>query len=99
MTLITLKKDLLQDGTKIQIEDWSTEYSFMPYGRTIATYPKSKTTLKGSFSPNLDETFRCAFNFKSHEEALHAYDNLITGKKVLSDYIAFLDNKEYAKCI
>lgn len=99
MTIIIVEKDLLPDGTKIQIEDWSTEYSFMPYGRTVASYPKSKANHKGDFSPKIDKLFRCAFDFNSHAEAKNAYDELLSGSKTLSDYKNFLQYKENQNCI
>ena len=99
MTIIIVEKDLLQDGTKVQIEDWSTEYSFMKYGTTLASYPKSKANHKGEFAPKLDKSFRCAFDFNSHEEAKNAYDELLSGNKTLSDYKKFLQSKEYQNCI
>lgn len=64
----------------------------------LATYPKSKTTLEGGFSPNLNETFRCGFNFKSHEQSLQAYKELIAGTKVLTDFIEYMDTPRYAVC-
>ncbi|MFB7301707.1 hypothetical protein [Heyndrickxia sporothermodurans] len=31
-----LEKGMMLDRTLIQIEEWSTDYSFMPYGSTLA---------------------------------------------------------------
>ncbi len=32
-----LEKGIMLDGTVIQIEEWNENYSFMPYGSTLAT--------------------------------------------------------------
>lgn len=94
-----LNKTILSDGTKIQVEDWSKDWTCYSYGETLAAYPESKVTLEGSFSPNFRESFRCQFNFKSHEQALQAYNELLEGVKVLSDFSEFLKYPEYAVCI
>lgn len=94
-----LTKDNMQDGTLIQIEEWNENYSFMPYGRTLATYPISKGNHRGSFSPKLDQKFRCEFEFDSHEEAKSAFNELLTGNKTLLDYADFLRDRKYQDCI
>ena len=94
-----LNKTVLSDGTKIQIEDWSEDYSFKKYGATLATYPKSKINVDGQFSPKWNRTFRCAFEFESHDDAVAAYNELIAGNKVLSDYVNYLQDKKDAMCI
>ncbi|PTY77233.1 hypothetical protein B5V89_15255 [Heyndrickxia sporothermodurans] len=95
-----LEKGMMLDGTLIQIEEWSTDYSFMPYGSTLASYPKSKQTLDGSFSPNRNERFRFELTFKSYEDTKKAFDKLINGEKQLNDYENnFKGKKEYLECI
>lgn len=79
-------KGSMQDETSIQIEDWSKDYSFMPYGSMIGAYPISKQTLKGNFSPELGRAFRFQLDFESHEEAQKAFDNLVNGNSKLIDY-------------
>lgn len=95
-----LEKGILSNGTDIQIEDWSKDFSFYSYGSTLGTYPKSKQTLEGSFSPNLNESFRFALEFSNYAEAKEAFEKLISGKKKLADYKDnFKGNKEYLKCV
>lgn len=59
-----LQKGIMPNGTVIQIEEWNENYSFMPYGGTIASYPKSKVSHEGSFAPKGNETYRFQFDFK-----------------------------------
>lgn len=94
-----LDKGIMLDGTSVQIEDWKEDYSFMQYGSTLASYPISKQTLKGSFSPNLGRKFRCEFNFSSHEEAKNALNELTKGNKTLFDYKDFIQDRELLNCI
>lgn len=94
-----LHKGKLKDGTTIQLEDWSKEYTFMTYGSSVATYPIAKVTCEGDFSPKKGKTFRCMFEFDNYEEALQAYNALIKGNKNLRYYKEFLREKQYADCI
>jgi len=95
-----LEKGIMSDGTKIQIEEWKEDYSFMSYGSTLATYPKSKQTLDGSFSPNRNETFRFQLSFNSHEETKEAYEKLLNGDGQLNEYACnFKGDNEYLDCI
>lgn len=94
-----LTKGITLNGVAIQIEEWSEDYSFMPYGNTIAAYPKSKTSHEGSYSPKANEKYRFAFNFNSYEETQNAYKALVNGNKDISDYKSFLSEKRYQDCI
>ena len=94
-----LKKGAMSDGTKIQIEEWSENYSFMPYGSTIASYPKSKVSHAGSFSPKGNETYRFEFDLNSNKEAEQVFNSLLNGNSVLADHKSKLTRKEYADCI
>jgi hypothetical protein len=89
-----LEKAILPTGEHIQIEEWNENYSFIPYGSTIGTYPKSKQTLDGAFSPTINKTFRFQLDFNNHEEALKVFDNLKNGKTKLIDYINHFKGKE-----
>lgn len=90
----------IPNGTNIQIEDWSENYHFHNYADTIASYPISKMTHAGAYAPKAGETYRFAFKFESTEEAKNAYDDLITGRKELSDFRSKMDGKlEYRNCI
>ena len=94
-----LKTGTMKDGTDIQIEEWNEDYSFMPYGNTLATYPKSKVSQEGPYAPKANERYRFDFEFNSHEEAETAYNELIEGTKTLSDFKNQLRNMKYQDCI
>lgn len=94
-----LQEGTMPDGTHIQIEEWNENYSFMPYGSTIASYPKAKVSHPGSFSPKGNEIYRFQFDFASQEEAFNAFSDLLTGNKVLSDFKSKMYNPKYADCI
>lgn len=94
-----LRKEVMPNGTAIQIEEWNENYEFMPYGSTIASYPKSKVSHEGSFAPKGNETYRFSFKFKSAEEAKEAFDSLMLGAKVLSDFKDKMDIPKYSDCI
>jgi len=94
-----LEKGIMPDGTNIQIEEWHENYSFMPYGSTLASYPKSKVSHEGAFAPKGNEKYRFSFNFKSYDEAQQAFINLTNGIKTLSDFKSNIYNPKYADCI
>lgn len=94
-----LKKGIINGEVTIQAEDWNEDYHFMPYGSTIACYPKSKVDIEGAFSPKKNEKFRVVFNFKSEEEANDAFDDLILGTKSMADFKENLADKKYEDCI
>lgn len=93
-----LTRGIMKNGTKIQIEDWSKDYPNRPF--TLATYPLSKKSFKGQFSPKEDETWRFQFSFKSLEEVKDAFNELLNGNKELLDYKdMFSSKKEFLSCI
>ncbi|KQY90980.1 hypothetical protein ASD24_24605 [Paenibacillus sp. Root52] len=95
-----IKTGTLEDGTDIQIEDWSEDYSFYNYADMLASYPISKMTHSGSYAPKGGERYRFSFRFKDAEEADVAFKELIEGKKVLSDFRDYFNGKpEYKNCI
>lgn len=94
-----LKTGTMPNGTPIQIEEWNENYSFLPYGATIASYPKSKSSHNGDFSPKGNVTYRFSFNFTNNEESEQAFNNLLSGNKELADYKEHMEFKKYADCI
>ncbi|WP_373262020.1 hypothetical protein [Hungatella hathewayi] len=44
-----IEKGNAPDGTRIQIEDWSMNYSSYPRKSTIGFYPKAKHSLDGKY--------------------------------------------------
>ena len=94
-----LLKGVMPNGTPIQIEEWNENYSFVPYGSTIASYPKSKMSHEGSFAPKGNQVYRFQFNFYSDDEAKTAFNDLLSGVKALSDFKDKMYNPKYADCI
>jgi hypothetical protein len=94
-----LAKGTMPNGTAIQIEEWNENYDFMAYGSTLATYPKSKASHKGAYSPKANETYRFEFDFNSERETREAFSGLTSGAKTLVDYKVSISRKEYADCI
>ena len=86
-------------GTKIQIEDWSKDYNFMPKANTLAAYPKSKVSLDGQFAPKLNKPFRVSFNFDSESEAKQAFYELEAGTKRLINFKENINNPRKIQCI
>ena len=94
-----LQTGIMPNGTQIQIEEWNENYSFMPYGSTIASYPKSKVSHEGTYSPKGNQVYRFDFDFKSNEETKEAFTSLVNGSKQLADFKTNLNRKEYVDCI
>lgn len=94
-----LLEGVMPNGTPIQIEEWNENYSFVPYGSTIASYPKSKMSHEGSFAPKGNQVYRFQFNFNSDDEAKTAFNDLLSGVKALSDFKDKMYNPKYADCI
>lgn len=93
-----LKVDYMKDGTKIQVEDWSNDYDFMPVNGTLAAYPVSKANGEGQFAPRVGKTFRMSFNFDSEIDTKQSFDELLNGSKSLSclrKNINVLSNLDY----
>lgn len=102
-----LIKETMSNGTDIQIEDWSSDYS---KSFVVGFYPVSKESIyreaKPHFTPypKRGESFRCAFNFETLEDALIAFSDLIKGNKTFSDYLDnYSDNvvskENFVKCV
>lgn len=94
-----LQTGIIQNGTHIQIEEWNENYSFISYGSTIASYPKSKASHEGTYAPKGNEIYRFSFDFKSNDETKEAFNNLLSGIKNISDYKENLSDKKYLDCI
>jgi hypothetical protein len=94
-----LQTGIMPDGTKIQIEEWNENYSFMPYSSTIASYPKSKVSHEGTYAPKQNKIYRFQFDFKSEEETKNVFNELLAGTKQLIDYKANLYDLRYTDCI
>ena len=89
----------LEDGTRIQIEDWHPCNDFMPICGTLAAYPIAKESGSGYFSPKRGQAFRLAFNFESEEQTRQAHAELLSGKKTLKDFRANAEKPHYLDLI
>lgn len=88
-----LKKDKLNEF-ELQLEDWSKAYpSVYKYGSTLIVFKKAKEDM-GIIKRNTKARFE--FDFKSHDEAAKAYDDLLSGRKEPIDFIGYLHNPKYA---
>ena len=71
-----LQRGQMPDGTEIQIEEWSENYSFYAYGSMVAAYPKNR----------YGEKIRANKTFESAEESEKAFNALKNGDKTLADF-------------
>ena len=94
-----IKKGRMPDGTEIQLENWNIDYEFIPPSSTIAAYSKSKMTLEGAFAPKAGELMRFQFEFHDAAETETAYNALLAGEKILSDYKEKLYYQKHALCL
>ena len=71
-----LQRGQMPDGTEIQIEEWSENYSFYAYGSMVAAYPKNR----------YGEKVRANKTFESAEEAEMSFNALKNCDKILADF-------------
>ena len=94
-----LQKATMKNGTTLQREEWSENYSFMAYGATVAAYPISKESINRPFEPKIGEKFRLAMHFENTEEAEKCFEQLKNGEKALKDFRRNFDNPDRIICI
>lgn len=105
-----IRKGTTPNGTHIQIEDWSEDYTFYNKNATIGFYPEAQENIYNEEHPHWTpypkrgETFRASFKFDTEAEALEAFVLLENGCKAFMDYINnFEDNviskKNFIKAI
>lgn len=95
-----VKTGTLKDGTNIQIEDWSEDYTFHNRADVLASYPKSKMSHIGEYAPKAGKKYRFSFRFGSTEETNEAFKDVTEGRKTLADIKNYMDGKiEYRDCI
>lgn len=70
-----LEKGVMLNKTKIQIEDWSGDYTFLAYADTIAAYPTNRH----------GERFRAEKQFESKDAAAQAFKELLSGRTTLDE--------------
>lgn len=97
-----VKRGIMPDGVKIQIEDWSEDYTFLNPSATLAGYPIAKKTLpsKNTWSyPEVYRPFRVSFEFADSEITEKVFNDLINGKKTLQDLKEYTSRPELIDCI
>ena len=89
-----IRKGTTPNGTHIQIEDWSQDYTIYKKNATIGFYPVAHESIYKEDKPHWmpypkrGETFRASFDFDTESEALEAFTLLKSGCKELMDYIS-----------
>ncbi len=80
------ERNIMPDGTHIQIEDWKADYPGIINTLSIATYPKAKNTGKYSWAKR-GETFRLELlrEFATDEQVEELYQQLIHDEVKLED--------------
>lgn len=88
-----IRKGTTPNGTHIQIEDWSEDYTFYNKNATIGFYPEAQESIYNEDHPHWTpypkrgETFRASFKFDTEAKALEAFVLLENGCKAFMDYI------------
>ena len=80
------ERNIMPDGTHIQIEDWKADYPGIINTISIVTYPKAKNTGKYNLVKR-GETFRLELlrEFSTDEQAYKLFHQLICGEVKLED--------------
>lgn len=104
-----IKKGIMPNGTKIQIEDWSEDFNCFSRCGTVAAYPIAKASIQKSekynsiwgatYYPEVHRKFRASFNFECGIFAEQVFDKLISGENQLKDFAEYMDHPEYALCL
>lgn len=68
-----LEQAVLSDGTLIRLEDWNVDFGFLPFGSTIAAYPKKYIRM------------RAAADFTTHADAAATFNRLVEGTATITD--------------
>ena len=90
-----IKKGVMPNGTKIQIEDWHDDYpTIFLTNACVAAYPIAKESrlVPGCFSycyPHIGKPFRLDFHFDSAFAAEQAFQALESGEKSFKDFAEF----------
>lgn len=92
-----IQKGTMPDGTAIQIEDWSEDYSFHSYADTIGAYPIAKWSNDYSqFSPKAGKRFRASFTVKN---AYEVFQKLESGEIALERLADYMDEPKNRRCL
>ena len=94
-----LIKAVTKDGIDIQLENWHENFASIPFGSTIACYPKSKIDSSEPFGPKKGEPFRFQVDFESNEAAIDAFRDILFGQKRIRDLENNVANKRLLEYI
>lgn len=100
-----IKKRKMKDGTDILIENWHNDYSELyAINSVVACFPIAKESIHDVWEyPKRGEVFRYQLDFKSENEALEAFNELLSGSKIYSDFISHytgnLSKADTLRCI
>ena len=94
-----LIKALTKDGMNIQLENWHVNFESIPFGSTIACYPRSKVESSVPFGPKKGETFRLQVDFENNETAINAFRDILFGEKKLYDFTNNISDKRLLEYI
>jgi hypothetical protein len=93
MTIVD--KDVMPDGTEIQLEDWRQDYENV-FGYVIGAYPIAKNTGKYGWVRGGQE-FRLTININGNYDVAKAeYEALVRGEKTLEDMAPYFYDGEKA---
>lgn len=84
--MVVKERNIMPDGTNIQIEDWKEDYPGVHDTFIIAAYPKAKNTGKHSWVKKGDP-FRLELSrgFKTDEFVQDLFEKLVQGKTTLEE--------------
>lgn len=88
-----IRKGITPNGTHMQIEDWSEDYTCYNKNATIEFYPMAKENIYKEEHPDWTpypkrgERFRASLNFDTETEALEAFVLLENGCREFTDYM------------
>ena len=84
---------------RVTICDWSEDYPSLAGKYTMNLYARSRETIPGRFSPNLDEGYLFMFDFETLEEAREAGKRIVNHGRSPLDYVSQMEKPEYARCL
>ena len=92
-----VKKGVMPNGIRMQLEDWSEDYPFFAPVAHIAAYlvARESRDREGVWRyPERGKPFRLSFYFGMDKSAELAFLALQDGEKALTDFSEYVDDKE-----
>lgn len=96
-----IREGKMKDGTLIYLEDWSVDYPKQyTKNNVITAYPIADRSSGGPFGVRGGETFSIMFIFENEEQAMAAFNKLLTATKgELKSLEAFSFDRKRLNCI